>query len=128
MDHEAYRLNAVTEKESVVGLVAWWDFESFIFLEHIAVREDLRSSGIGSEILSKVKEINEQPVVLESDLPTDDDSTKRIDYIGRPRVDYIEHREESHDSVTSPNHIIIMSTSWIYIKTHLSRNIPLVAS
>lgn len=63
---EFYRPMILLEREEIIGIMFYWAFEEFTFLEHFAVDEKYRGSGFGSRILREFCE-KESDVVLEID-------------------------------------------------------------
>ena len=72
-----YSLFVKEQNGEIVGFIATWDLGDFTFVEHFAVSEKHRGKGLGSEILSKIKDVSD-PLVLEVEPPTDLKTRKRI--------------------------------------------------
>ena len=72
-----YSLFVKEQNGEIVGFIATWDLGDFTFVEHFAVSEKHRGKGLGSEILSKIKDMSD-PLVLEVEPPTDLKTRKRI--------------------------------------------------
>lgn len=71
------------DSNDFVGLLSYWDFNSYIYIEHFAIDSEMRNCGLGGDVLSQfIKEIG-LPVVLEVELPTDHLSSRRIDFYTR---------------------------------------------
>ena len=73
-----YSLFVKEQNGEIVGFIATWDLGDFTFVEHFAVSEKHRGKGLGSEILSKIKDMSAKPIVLEVEPPTDLKTRKRI--------------------------------------------------
>ncbi|MBK5244896.1 MAG: GNAT family N-acetyltransferase [Eubacteriaceae bacterium] len=54
-----------TNNDEIAGFIAQWDLESVIFIEHFAVKKELRGSGIGSAMLKAYLNKANKLVVLE---------------------------------------------------------------
>lgn len=80
LNKEYYHISvAKTEDEKdITGVLCFYEFDSFIFIEHFAVAPDLRGKQIGSRLLEGFLMCNEKPVVLEVEPETDDITRKRI--------------------------------------------------
>lgn len=67
-----------------VGLISWWDFGQFAYLEHFAVDGAIRGGGIGASALCLwLKDIG-MPAVLEVELPDANDmASRRIGFYER---------------------------------------------
>ena len=55
--------------ETPVGLLTYWHFDTFVYVEHFAISEELRRGGLGMQVITQfVNDIN-LPVVLEVEMP-----------------------------------------------------------
>lgn len=59
----------LSEGGTVVGLLGYWRFEAFTFLEHIAVSSACRGSGLGTSTVRGLQEAACLPLILETELP-----------------------------------------------------------
>lgn len=65
-------LKAVCDDNGIVcGMVTFWSFEKFIYIEHLAVDTRLRGNGIGALVLEELKQICKNAIVLEVEPPTE---------------------------------------------------------
>lgn len=76
LENNLYNVLYYKEGKEVVAFIAFWKFEDFIFIEHLAVAERLRSKGIGKRILNTLLTIYHKKVILEVE-PVEDQLTKR---------------------------------------------------
>lgn len=68
---------------SVVGVLGLWSFESFTFLEHIAVSSACRGSGLGTATIKELQAAVSLPLVLEAEVAEMSGlATKRIRWYG----------------------------------------------
>ncbi len=73
---------AVLTVDELVGMVVYWKFERYLYIEHLAVMPGKRGAGIGSQVLSLLQ--NEGfPILLEVEIPFDMASKKRVDFYSR---------------------------------------------
>jgi GNAT superfamily N-acetyltransferase len=73
---------AVLAGDELSGMVVYWKFEKYLYLEHLAVIPGKRGAGIGSQILSLLQ--NEGcPILLEVEIPFDEASKKRVEFYSR---------------------------------------------
>ena len=71
-DHNPkFKVYAVYEGDVFVGFFTFWTFQSFSYVEHLAVSPSLRNKGYGTRILQYIKEIVKTPLLLEIELPFD---------------------------------------------------------
>ncbi len=78
--NENYTVNACYEDRKLIGIVTWWRFEKFIYLEHLAVDKKLRGNGYGSVILNNFINSFDKPVVLECEPPETEIARRRLDF------------------------------------------------
>jgi ribosomal protein S18 acetylase RimI-like enzyme len=74
--------SAILLEEQVVGLIVYWRFEGFNYLEHLAVLPSRRKQGIGEMVLKELQK-EEAPILLEVEIPHDEDSTQRVTFYHR---------------------------------------------
>lgn len=70
-------------QNEIAGFIAEWDFAGFVFLEHFAVKESLRGSGIGSKMLAAYLKKTTKPVVIEVEDHQTEIDNRRIDFYQR---------------------------------------------
>jgi ribosomal protein S18 acetylase RimI-like enzyme len=70
----------ITDDGESVGLIVFWVFESFLFIEHIAINKEIRSKGYGSKTIELIKTKYNQPIVLEAEAPETEMQKKRIKF------------------------------------------------
>jgi len=63
-----------------VGLCILWEFDEFLFVEHIAVQPHLRGQKIGEKIMNQITDMSDNPVVLEIEPPLDEWSERRMNF------------------------------------------------
>ncbi|KNZ43201.1 hypothetical protein AKG39_03175 [Acetobacterium bakii] len=66
LEYTNYRILTVRNKDAdIIGFIADWELESFIFLEHFAVDTKYRGAGIGSAMLATYLNQATNTVILE---------------------------------------------------------------
>lgn len=66
------------DKPLPVGVLTYWDFDSFLYIEHLAIDPSLRGQGYGQTVLASFGQSRPHPIVLEVEHPTDEQSRRRI--------------------------------------------------
>jgi ribosomal protein S18 acetylase RimI-like enzyme len=94
MENKAFTLLMIMLYDKPVGLVAIWQFSSFIFVEHMAVTEQFRNRKIGETVIKMIVDNQEQPVVLETAHATDNISSSRLAFYQRAGFDIIDENYE----------------------------------
>lgn len=69
--NQNFKVYAVYEADVFVGFFTLWTFQSFSYVEHLAVSPSLRNKGYGTRILQYIKEIVKTPLLLEIEIPFD---------------------------------------------------------
>jgi ribosomal protein S18 acetylase RimI-like enzyme len=57
------------ENKTVVGVLGFWRFKKFTFIEHIGVSSACRGSGIGTSTVRELQDSAHLPLILETELP-----------------------------------------------------------
>lgn len=79
-----YRLlTQADEQGKVVAFLAGWEFESFRFVEHIAVSPVIRGGGRGKHLMEQFMKESSLPVILEVEPPEDELKRRRIGFYER---------------------------------------------
>ncbi len=79
---DRYHCMAILDHDEVVGIVFYWVLPSVLFVEYLAIGEAFKGRGIGSAVLSMLKQ---QPgrLILEIDPPIDETSIRRMNFYKR---------------------------------------------
>lgn len=73
-----YHLIAYREETNFIGFIAYWEFDSYIYIEHFAITHTIRGKGYGFKILNDFIHSNAKIVLLEIDPIVDDISDARL--------------------------------------------------
>jgi ribosomal protein S18 acetylase RimI-like enzyme len=82
LNEKAICFSAVTCGTGVFGLVVFWEFDGFIYIEHLAVKPDHRGKGIAGSVLGILHGIG-KPILLEVEIPFDEASSRRVAFYNR---------------------------------------------
>ena len=80
MTSKRFHSCALLAKNEFVGFFNYWQFDTFYFVEHFAIKPELRGKKIGSKALHTFKESIALPVVIEVDMPTSAAAARRIGF------------------------------------------------
>lgn len=84
LENPIYSIQAMYgELQDIKAFVAIWEFDSFIFIEHIAVNPKYRNAGIGSYILNELAGRLCKTACLEVELPETEIASRRIGFYKR---------------------------------------------
>ncbi len=67
----------------LMAFLAVWEFDTFLFVEHFAVRKSCRNGGLGAVLLTQLTAQCRRPVILEVELPTGELEARRIAFYER---------------------------------------------
>ena len=77
---EQFNFCEITDDGKSVGLIVFWVFERFLFIEHIAINKEIRSKGYGSKTVDLIKRKYNLPIILEAEFPETEMQKKRIKF------------------------------------------------
>lgn len=87
--------NVLTDNGQPVGILTYWDFGRFVYVEHFAIAANLRNKGYGEKALVCLQQAVGRPIVLEVEEPTNELTRRRIAFYQRNgfvlwEVDYLQ--------------------------------------
>lgn len=84
-DHETrFHCLLATDGQEPIGILTYWYFDTFIYIEHLATAPHQRGQGRGKEMVCTfLEEHKTQPIVLEVEVPVDEMSRRRIGFYKR---------------------------------------------
>jgi len=80
MTSKRFHSCALLAKNEFVGFFNYWQFDTFYFIEHFAIKPELRGKQIGSKALDVFAESIDFPVVVEVDMPITTVAARRIKF------------------------------------------------
>ena len=113
----------VKHKKDFAGLIHYWTFDKFVFIEHFAIQPDRRNKGLGSKILKKFLSDITLPVIIETELPRNLVASKRIHFYERLGLFvtsnfYMQPPYEGSQVMMS---MLIMSTDYQFTNKHFNQ-------
>ncbi len=98
LSNKFFNFFEIFDNEADVGFITIWEFPEFIFIEHLAIDEEKRAGGYGSEVIELVKKIYNKPIILEAEAPETDQQIKRIRFYNRQdfKVNGYEYEQPSY--------------------------------
>lgn len=76
-DESPFAMLKIMDDGNVAGLLSYWDFGEFRYVEHFAIKSAIRSKGTGSAALNEFIAMSATPVVLEVERPGSNDMADR---------------------------------------------------
>jgi ribosomal protein S18 acetylase RimI-like enzyme len=87
--HEKMNFIALQAGDQLAGLMIWWNFSRFGYIEHFAVFPELRGNQIGSTALQRIRSRSAK-TLLEAEKPSDEMSERRIAFYQRNSFDAVD--------------------------------------
>lgn len=83
--NDKFHCGLITDDGEPIGLITYWNFKQFIYIEHFAIDDKLCGKGYGTEALKLTVEHLALPVVLEVEIPVkvNDEAFRRIEFYKR---------------------------------------------
>ena len=110
-----YNLCAYTNTENkFVGFVSYWEFDTYIYVEHFAIEKSFRGKKNGSRILEGFLHENlskNKQVILEIDPPADTTAIARLhfyEHLGMKLNKFV-HRHPAYRTEFQPHELCVMS-------------------
>lgn len=94
LEMKDFTLLMIQMYDKPAGLIALWEFQDFVFIEHLAITEQFRNKKIGETALKLISESRDLPVVLEAQYATEVVSEGRIKFYQRIGFDIIDEDYE----------------------------------
>lgn len=69
-----YQIEPLMKGDEAIGMICYWDFKAFCFIEHFAIAEAYRGSGRGKAFLADFMKGRKKPIVLEVEPPGADEA------------------------------------------------------
>jgi ribosomal protein S18 acetylase RimI-like enzyme len=105
-------INNIYQNDVLAGLITFWDFKQFVYIEHFAIFPYLQGKGIGKQVIQKLLNSTVKPLLLEVEPPLDDQSKKRIKFYSNIGFNLLNrvYVQPSYDGVKPSVELRLMST------------------
>lgn len=103
---------AVYRNGELCGLISYWTFNDFLYIEHLAVIPHMRNQGAGKAIIEHIKGLG-KPVVLECEPPDMSAmAMRRFNFYKRCGFDVIDrdYIQPPYTPASRPVHLYVMCT------------------
>ncbi|MFZ4582988.1 MAG: GNAT family N-acetyltransferase [Paludibacter sp.] len=80
---QAFNSVAVKKDSKFVGLIHYWIFDKFVYIEQFAIHPDYRNAGLGTKVMKEFLKKHELPIVIETETPRTQIASKRIYFYER---------------------------------------------
>ena len=75
-----FHFMVATNDDEPIGILTYWTFEEFVYVEHFAIDEELRNNGFGKAVFLNFMTQHGGQMVMEVELSHDDTSDHRIEF------------------------------------------------
>ena len=82
LEDREYHFSLVYDETVFVGLVLYWETESYIYIEHLCISPEARNRQYGEKVLSVLKDMH-KIIILEIDPPVESISKRRKNFYER---------------------------------------------
>ncbi len=106
-----YHLQALVEDETLLSFISYWDFEDYIYIEHLAVNSAYRGQNIGSSTLNLFAREKEKCILLEIDPPIDLISKDRLRFYSHLgyKPNMYKHLHPAYNLAYPPHELVVLS-------------------
>lgn len=81
--NDKYHLIGYCDEKGFIGFISYWDFDTYLYIEHFAISTEYRGKGYGSKLLNSFIKSAAKMVLLEIDPVIDDTSEARLRFYKR---------------------------------------------
>ncbi len=81
--HPLFKCHVIEEAGIPIGLLTFWDFAEFGYIEHFAIKSELRNHRYGERALKLLQWRIKKPIVVEVEHPDDETAERRIRFYER---------------------------------------------
>ncbi|MDR2918505.1 MAG: GNAT family N-acetyltransferase [Tannerella sp.] len=108
---DRYHLDCYIEDSRLLAFIAYWDFRTYCYIEHLAVHPHWRGRSIGKKVLLRFMNDYSPYVLLEIDPVIDDISAKRFRFY--QQLGFVEnpysHFHPAYDQHFEPHQLTVLS-------------------
>jgi ribosomal protein S18 acetylase RimI-like enzyme len=106
-----YHLSILTENDQVVSFIAWWNFPTYVYIEHFAVSPEFRGKNIGSNMINTFADRIKKTIVIEIDPPINDISRKRLAFYEKVgyKANPHKHFHPPYNPKNKPHELLVLT-------------------
>lgn len=80
LSNSSCHINHIYQNDVLAGLITYWYFSEFVYVEHFAIMPHLRSKGVGKKVVRKLLSSTTKPVLIEVEPPVNYQEQRRIEF------------------------------------------------
>lgn len=107
-----YRLYGRINENRLEAFISFWEFDDYIYIEHLAVNGEIRGKQIGTNTLNQFKDEMDKTIVLEIDPIVDEVSAKRLSFY--QKLDFkqcpYKHAHPAYNKEYKPHELLVLSS------------------
>lgn len=122
MYEKRFCAHALVQDNKFVGFFNYWIFDSFCYIEHVAIIPALRGQGVGTEAVEILKSQTKLPIVLEVELPDNPVAIRRIHFYEKLGFAIVSHNyvQPPYEDDETLLPMKIMSTNLVFAETNFT--------
>ncbi|HCX98617.1 MAG TPA: GNAT family N-acetyltransferase [Bacteroidales bacterium] len=112
LSNPSCHINHVYHNDVLAGLITFWHFNEFVYVEHFAILPHFRDKGVGKEVVRKFLSSIIKPVLIEVEPPADYQGKRRVKFysnLGFTLLDRV-YVQPSYDGVKPQVELRLMCT------------------
>ena len=83
MKKSNYHFDIIFDKNKLIGILLWWNFETLRYIEYFATSTEQRNKGFGKQIIENFMDNDDKSSLLEVELPYSMINQRRIGFYER---------------------------------------------
>ena len=110
-----YHLAGYIDNGQWIGFISYWEFDTYIYIEHFAIADTLRGKGYGSNVLKTFVEKKGKTILLEIDPIADDISAARLRFYTHCgfQTNPYPHRHPAYREGYQPHPLVVLTAQQI---------------
>ena len=121
-EYSVYVVDGQSGSESLKAFSAVWEFDDFMYIEHLAVNPDNRNGGVGASILKSLQDMSDKPICLEVELPENELARRRIGFYSRNgfNLNHYPYIQPPMSAGKNPVPLLIMTTGGTILESEFA--------
>lgn len=83
LEKSNYCIYVIKAEELIKAFISIWEYNDFVFVEHLAIHHNFRNQGLGALLLKDIISLYNKHVVLEVEVPNTKMAARRIQFYKR---------------------------------------------
>ncbi|OIP82620.1 MAG: hypothetical protein AUK44_07325 [Porphyromonadaceae bacterium CG2_30_38_12] len=118
-----FSCNIIKQDDVFVGLLSYWTFDKFVYIEHFAIHPNFQNKGIGSDVMKQFMQQISLPIVIETETPRNIQANQRINFYERLGFYIIPefYMQPPYDNGQVILSMLIMTTDYHFVSKHFQQ-------